>query len=120
MNHSLPAEHSLPSRTARGRNVVLRPLRADVVERVAEIQAEPGVARWWRPPNKAQLRRQTDGSDDERAAFPGMLSTCPRSGEGISPNLPPRPAMRVRPLNLDSGLLSSVGSKLTIYGDDLR
>ena len=51
----------------RGRNIVLRPLRADDVERVAEIQAEPGVARWWVPPNKAELRRQADESDDEKA-----------------------------------------------------
>ena len=51
----------------RGRNIVLRPLRADDVERVAEIQAEPGVARWWGPPNKEQLRRQAEGSSDEKA-----------------------------------------------------
>ena len=51
----------------RGRFVVLRPLRADDVERVAEIQTEPGVARWWGPPNKAELRRQAAGSDDEKA-----------------------------------------------------
>jgi aminoglycoside 6'-N-acetyltransferase len=51
----------------RGRNIVLRPLRADDVERVAEIQADPGVARWWGPPNKAELRRQAEGSDDEKA-----------------------------------------------------
>ena len=51
----------------RGRNIVLRPLRASDVERVAGIQAEPGVARWWGPPNKAQLQRQADGGDDEKA-----------------------------------------------------
>ena len=51
----------------RGRNIVLRPLRTGDVERVAEIQAEPSVARWWGPPNKEQLRRQADGSDDEKA-----------------------------------------------------
>ena len=50
-----------------GRNIVLRPLRADDVERVAGIQAEPGIARWWGPPNKVELRRQADGSDDEKA-----------------------------------------------------
>ena len=50
-----------------GRNIVLRPLRAEDVERVAGIQAEPGVARWWGPPNKAELRRQADGSGDEKA-----------------------------------------------------
>ena len=46
---------------------MLRPLRADDIERVAEIQAEPGVSCWWGSPNKAQLRRQADGSDDEKA-----------------------------------------------------
>jgi aminoglycoside 6'-N-acetyltransferase len=51
----------------RGRNVVLRPLRAEDVERVAEIQAEPGVARWWGSPNKAELRRQAEGGDEAKA-----------------------------------------------------
>ena len=51
----------------RGKNVVLRPLRADDVGRMAEIQAEPGVARWWGPPNKAELRRKADGSTEEKA-----------------------------------------------------
>ena len=50
-----------------GQDIVLRPLRADDVERVAEIQAEPGVTHWWGPPNKAELRRQADGRDDEKA-----------------------------------------------------
>ena len=53
----------------RGRKIVLRPLRADDVERVAKIQAEPGVARWWGLPNEAELRRQADGSDDEAKAL---------------------------------------------------
>src|SRR5918997_886056 len=53
----------------RGRNIVLRPLRADDVQRVAEVQAEPGVARWWGPPNVAELPRQADGSDDEAKAL---------------------------------------------------
>ena len=53
----------------RDRNIVLRPLRVDDVERVAEIQAEPGVASWRGPPNKAQLHRQADGSDDEAIAL---------------------------------------------------
>ena len=51
----------------RGRNVVLRPLRVDDIERVAEIQAEPRVARWWGLPDEAQLRRQADGVGDEKA-----------------------------------------------------
>lgn len=51
----------------RGRNIVLRPLRANDVERVVQIQAEPSVARWWGSPDEADLRRQADGSDDEKA-----------------------------------------------------
>jgi aminoglycoside 6'-N-acetyltransferase len=51
----------------RGRKVVLRQLRGDDVERVAEIQAEPGVARWWGPPVEAELRRQAEGRDEAKA-----------------------------------------------------
>jgi aminoglycoside 6'-N-acetyltransferase len=51
----------------RGRSVVLRPLRVDDVERVAEIQAEPGVARWWGPPNEGELPRLAEGRDEEKA-----------------------------------------------------
>ncbi len=50
-----------------GGNIVLRPLRADDVERVAQIQAEPSVARWWGPPDEVELRLQADGSTDEKA-----------------------------------------------------
>ena len=46
---------------------MLRPLRVDDVERVAGIQAEPGVARWWGLPDEVQLRRQADGVDDDKA-----------------------------------------------------
>lgn len=49
-----------------GRNVVLRPLRVDDVERVAEIQAEAGVIRWWGPPDIADLRRQAEGGGEEK------------------------------------------------------
>ena len=51
----------------RGRIVVLRPLRAEDVGRVVRIQAEPGVARWWGPPDEADLRRQADGNTEEKA-----------------------------------------------------
>ena len=54
-------------RLLRGRSVVLRPLTAEDVERVAEIQSEPGVARWWGPPDKAELRRHAEGRDDANA-----------------------------------------------------
>ncbi|MDQ4105697.1 MAG: GNAT family N-acetyltransferase [Actinomycetota bacterium] len=50
-----------------GRNILLRPLRAEDIERVAGMQAEPGVVRWWGPPNEAELRRQAEGSSDEKA-----------------------------------------------------
>jgi aminoglycoside 6'-N-acetyltransferase len=51
----------------RGDGIVLRPLRADDVERVAEIQSQPGVLRWWGPPNEAELRRQAEGHDEAKA-----------------------------------------------------
>jgi aminoglycoside 6'-N-acetyltransferase len=50
-----------------GGNIVLRPLRADDVERVAQVQAEPSVSRWWGPPDEVELRLQADGSTDEKA-----------------------------------------------------
>jgi aminoglycoside 6'-N-acetyltransferase len=51
----------------RGRKVVLRPLQLDDVERVAEIQSEPGVLRWWGAPDEAELRRQAEGRADAKA-----------------------------------------------------
>jgi aminoglycoside 6'-N-acetyltransferase len=51
----------------RGRKVVLRPLQPDDVARVAEIQAEPGVLRWWGAPDEAELRRQAEGRAEEKA-----------------------------------------------------
>jgi aminoglycoside 6'-N-acetyltransferase len=53
-----------PALRLRGRAVVLRPLRADDVARIAEIQAEDGVARWWGPPDEAELHRKAGGRDD--------------------------------------------------------
>jgi aminoglycoside 6'-N-acetyltransferase len=50
-----------------GERVLLRPLTAADVAAVAEIQAEPGVARWWGPPDKAELRRKAAGSDESTA-----------------------------------------------------
>lgn len=51
----------------RGRNIVLRPLLADDVAQVTGIQAEPGVSRWWGPPDEPELRRQADGRGDEKS-----------------------------------------------------
>lgn len=50
-----------------GEHVVLRPLRVEDVERVAEIQSESEVVRWWGPPNEAELRRQAEGCDQAKA-----------------------------------------------------
>ena len=50
-----------------GAHVVLRPLRRDDVQRIVEIQAEPGVAHWWGAPEEAELRRQAEGHGDEKA-----------------------------------------------------
>ena len=50
----------------RGERVVLRPLGAGDVERVAAIQAEPDVARWWGPVDEAELRRQAEGRAEDK------------------------------------------------------
>ena len=66
--HPAPVGRSVGLQTLlRGRNVVLRPLRGEDVERVAGIQAEPGVARWWGLPDEAELRRQAEGRDEAKA-----------------------------------------------------
>jgi aminoglycoside 6'-N-acetyltransferase len=49
-----------------GRNVVLRPLRANDVEQISKIQSEPSIARWWGPPDEAQLLREAAGSEDAK------------------------------------------------------
>jgi aminoglycoside 6'-N-acetyltransferase len=51
----------------RGTDVVLRPLEPDDVGRVAEMQAEPEVARWWGPPNETELHRQAEGRAEDKA-----------------------------------------------------
>lgn len=51
----------------RGSSVLLRPLRPEDVERVAVIQAQPGVARWWGPPDQADIRAKADGSSEEKS-----------------------------------------------------
>lgn len=47
----------------RGDRVLLRPLTIDDVPSVAEIQAQPSVARWWGPPDE-KLRRKAEGLPD--------------------------------------------------------
>lgn len=49
----------------RGESVLLRPLTADDVPAVAEIQAQPSVARWWGRPDEEDLRRQAAGKSEE-------------------------------------------------------
>ena len=51
----------------RGRTVVLRPLRPADLEAIVRIRSEPGVQRWWGPPDERQLQRQAEGTDDEPA-----------------------------------------------------
>jgi aminoglycoside 6'-N-acetyltransferase len=51
----------------RGRNVILRPLRAEDVGQVVEIQAEPGISRWWGAPDEADLNRLAEGGGDATA-----------------------------------------------------
>lgn len=46
---------------------MLRPLRSTDVTVVAAIQAQPGVARWWGPPDQAELRGKAAGTDDSTA-----------------------------------------------------
>ena len=43
---------------------MLRPLTPSDVARVAAIQAEPSVARWWGEPDVAELERQARGEED--------------------------------------------------------
>src|SRR5262249_11723974 len=56
-----------PAVLLRGRNVILRPLRVEDVERAVEIQAEPNVARWWGAPDEADLKRLAEGRGEEEA-----------------------------------------------------
>jgi aminoglycoside 6'-N-acetyltransferase len=48
-----------------GDRVVLRPLTADDVPTIVEIQAQPSVARWWGRPDEEDLRRQAAGESEE-------------------------------------------------------
>ena len=47
----------------RGEKVLLRPLTADDVPRLMEIQAQPAVARWWGTPTEQDLREKVDGAE---------------------------------------------------------
>ena len=48
----------------RGERVLLRPLKAADVPRVAAIQAQPSVSRWWGPPDDAELQGKAAGTDE--------------------------------------------------------
>src|SRR5262245_28545202 len=50
-----------------GADVVLRPLEPNDVGRISGLQAETDVARWWGPPNEADLRRQAEGRAADKA-----------------------------------------------------
>jgi aminoglycoside 6'-N-acetyltransferase len=49
----------------RGQRVVLRPLRADDARRLAELAADPGVARWWPDLDEAEVLEKADGKPNE-------------------------------------------------------
>jgi aminoglycoside 6'-N-acetyltransferase len=44
---------------------VLRPLSAEDVAVVAEIQSQPSVSRWWGEPDEDDLRKQAAGESEE-------------------------------------------------------
>ena len=54
--------HAGPPRLE-GETVALRPLGPEDVERLREIQAEEGVARWWGAPDVSELRAKAEGRD---------------------------------------------------------
>jgi aminoglycoside 6'-N-acetyltransferase len=49
--------------TLKGERVLLRPLTLDDVPALHEIQAQPGVARWWGEPTEEDLREKADGTE---------------------------------------------------------
>ncbi len=53
--------------TLAGPRLLLRPLRADDVPRVAAIAAEPEVARWWGDVPEPELLAKAGGGDDAEA-----------------------------------------------------
>jgi aminoglycoside 6'-N-acetyltransferase len=50
----------------RGARIMLRPAGPQDAARLAEIQAEPEVARWWGAPDVAELERQLTGERADR------------------------------------------------------
>ena len=53
----------------RGDRVVLRPLAEDDVERIAELGADPEVARWWRGLTPEHVLAKAHGEDEGVAVF---------------------------------------------------
>jgi aminoglycoside 6'-N-acetyltransferase len=47
----------------RGERVVLRPLAAEDVSTLTEIQSEPSVARWWGRPEEGDYEEKLDGTE---------------------------------------------------------
>jgi aminoglycoside 6'-N-acetyltransferase len=48
----------------RGERIVLRPLRVDDAPRLAELAADPEVARWWPDLDEAELVEKAEGKGD--------------------------------------------------------
>ncbi|HEU0025072.1 MAG TPA: GNAT family protein [Thermoleophilaceae bacterium] len=53
--------------TLHGERLILRPLDAEDIERLAEIVASPGVSEWWSPPDDPEHVRE--GLRNDGAAF---------------------------------------------------
>ena len=49
--------------------MLLRPLRRDDVQRVAAIQNEESVSRWWGVADLTELQAKADGAADEAVTF---------------------------------------------------
>jgi aminoglycoside 6'-N-acetyltransferase len=49
----------------RGERIVLRPLRFDDAPRLAELAADPEVARWWPDLDEAELAEKAEGKPNE-------------------------------------------------------
>jgi aminoglycoside 6'-N-acetyltransferase len=72
----------------RGERVVLRPLRVEDAPRLAELAADPEVARWWPNLSEAELVEQAEGRDDSTgfAAFhDGVLIGLAQYVEELEP-----------------------------------
>lgn len=78
----------MPSERVRGERVTLRPLEAADVPRLAEIAAEPEVARWWLGLSDEDLRTLLEAADVTTFAVEhgGELIGLAQVGEELEPD----------------------------------